>query len=197
MYRAVPDTRPLGEAPGTAEEGARWLRRFHDGEHSVLEAIYREHFGVVSRAVLAMLGGSDRDTVIHEVFLRLLTQQALRLSFRGGDLPAWLTVVARNHATDFVRRPNREIPVGWATTAREQGQAHASGEASSEARVLIERFRSEMLPAKWARVFEARFVRQLTQPEAAAALGIGRTTLAYQEARVRHLLRRFVLKGEP
>ena len=60
---------------------------------------------------------------------------------------------------------------------------------------MIERFRREVLPAKWADVFEHRFLRQLSQAEAAELLGIGRTTLAYQETRVRRLLRRFLLKG--
>jgi RNA polymerase sigma-70 factor, ECF subfamily len=192
----VGESRPLGEVRGTAEEEERWLRRFHDGEHAIIEGIYREHFSAVSRAVTTMLGRSDRDTVIHEVFLRLLTQRELRSSFHGGALPAWLTAVSRNHAVDFLRRRNREIPIGSATVFVAGSDPWASGTASSEARVLIDRFRNDVLPPKWAGVFEARFVRQLSQPEAAAALGIGRTTLAYQEARVRHLLRRFVLRGD-
>ncbi|NPC78158.1 RNA polymerase subunit sigma-70, partial [Pyxidicoccus fallax] len=57
-------------------------------------------------------------------------------------------------------------------------------------------FRREHLPAKWAPVFEARFVRQLSQREAAAALGLHRTTLAYQELRIRSLLKKFLLPPE-
>jgi RNA polymerase sigma-70 factor (ECF subfamily) len=43
-------------------------------------------------------------------------------------------------------------------------------------------------------VFDARFIQQLDQPEAARLLGMHRTTLIYQEYRVRTLLKRFVLR---
>jgi RNA polymerase sigma-70 factor (ECF subfamily) len=186
--------RPLQSGVGTTAPGASpWLRRFHDGDRKVIEELYREHFGTVGRAVGPVLGAADRETVVHEIFLRLLTQPALRTSFRDGDLGAWLTVIARNHAIDFTRRRNREILAGTAVEVPASGAAD-SGEAGAHARVLVERFRKDVLPPKWSGVFEARFIRQLNQPEAAAALGIGRTTLAYQEARVRRLLRRFLLR---
>ena len=66
-------------------------------------------------------------------------------------------------------------------------------ERTVEARLLVDRFRREVLPAKWARVFEARFVSGLDQRSAAAQVGISRTTLAYQEIQIRRLLRRFLL----
>ena len=50
-----------------------------------------------------------------------------------------------------------------------------------------------MCPFVMGSVFEARFVRQLTQREAASTLGISRTTLAYQEHRIRKLLRKHLL----
>jgi RNA polymerase sigma-70 factor (ECF subfamily) len=184
------------ERSGVAPVGADtspWVRRFQAGDRAVLEEVYREHFGTVARAV-SMLPPADQETAIHEVFLRLLTQPALRQSFRDGNLGAWLAVVARNHAIDWARRSRREISAGGSADLRAAG-AGDSGEAGTHARVLVERFRREVLPAKWAGVFEARFLRQLTQIEAAEFLGVRRTTLAYQEARVRRLLRRFLLKG--
>jgi RNA polymerase sigma-70 factor (ECF subfamily) len=62
--------------------------------------------------------------------------------------------------------------------------------------VLIERFRRERLPPDWVGVFERRFLEQLTQHEAARALGIRRTTLAYRELRIRRALRAFLLEEE-
>jgi len=50
-----------------------------------------------------------------------------------------------------------------------------------------------VLPAKWATVFEARFVLGLDQRSAATRIGVSRTTLAYQEIQIRRLLRRFLL----
>src|SRR5215213_6174074 len=102
---------PLHSGVGAAVTGVSpWLRRFHDGDRTTLEEVYRQHFATVGRAVGPVLGAADRETVVHEIFFRLLTQPVLRASFHDGDLGAWLTVIARNHAIDFTRRSNREIP---------------------------------------------------------------------------------------
>jgi RNA polymerase sigma-70 factor (ECF subfamily) len=179
--------------PGVANvANVDWLDRFHRGDRAIIEAIYRTHFTQVSRAVGALSGAADRETAIHEIFLRLLSQASLRASFQGGDLGAWLSVVAHNHAVDRARRRCRELPED-SPEARDAAPVGSSA-AALEARIMVERFRSEVLPAKWRGVFEARFIQQLSQEEAAAALGVARTTLAYQEARVRRLLRRFVLR---
>jgi RNA polymerase sigma-70 factor (ECF subfamily) len=62
--------------------------------------------------------------------------------------------------------------------------------------LTLERFRERLLPPKWRAVFDVRIVAQQDQPTAARALGMRRTTLAYQEYRIRRLLRRFVLRGD-
>lgn len=179
-------------------EDARWLERFHGGDRAVLEECYREHFQTVERSVGAVLSGADRDTVVHEVFFRLLTRREVRAGFAGGSMPAWLGVVARNLALDHVRRYRREevVAPGVAAALAERA-ADPPLEDDLDARRLIGRFRSDVLPARWRPVFEARFVAQLSQREAAARLRMHRTTLAYQEARIRRLLRRFLLRGDP
>jgi RNA polymerase sigma-70 factor (ECF subfamily) len=180
-----------GAADGWEASDA-WLRRFHDGEPDAIEQVYREHFDTVGRVVAPLLGRGDGETVIQEIFFRLITQPALRAAFRGGDLGSWLCVVSRNHAIDYLRRRNREVPTAT-VPAPDQPGSLPSWETEAEARLLVERFRAEVLPPKWAATFELRFLQQLSQSEAAAALGMGRTTLAYQEARVRRLLRKFLL----
>jgi RNA polymerase sigma-70 factor (ECF subfamily) len=186
-------TQRSGVGPAAAD-ASLWLRRFQEGDRAVIEEVYRQHFMTVARAVGLLLEPADKETAIHEIFLRLLTQPALRSSFREGDLGAWLAVVARNHAIDCARRRSRELPAGSGADLR-GGEASESGESGTIARMLIDRFRREVLPPKWAGVFETRFIRQLSQVESARVLGARRTTLAYQEARVRRLLRKFLLKG--
>jgi RNA polymerase sigma-70 factor (ECF subfamily) len=58
----------------------------------------------------------------------------------------------------------------------------------------VERFRAEVVPARYRALFEVRFLGQLAQREAADKLGMSRSTLAYQEERVRDLLKAFLLE---
>jgi RNA polymerase sigma-70 factor (ECF subfamily) len=174
------------------DDGTPWLEAFHRGERAVLEECYRAHFETVARAVGSVLRDVDRETVVHEVFSRLLGQADLRLAFHGGGLGAWLATVARNQAIDYRRRLARETHL---PSAGQEPQA-ADWEEAAEARLVIERFRVTLALPEWRAVFDVRFVQQLGQREAAASLGISRTTLAYRELRIRHELRRFVLGGD-
>ena len=174
-----------------------WLIDFHAGDPAVLEDIYRKHFADVVQVVRRYLAGADAETVTHEVFYRLLTNESLRKNFEGGHLAGWLGRVATNAALDCVRR--RKLESGQAaneTAAWESEPVQESCAEDVEAKVLIERFRNERLPPQWEGVFEARFLRQLPQREAADELGMRRTTLVYQEQRIRALLREFLLGGE-
>ena len=173
-----------------------WLDRFHAGEREVLDECYRNHFRVVETAVGHDLRGADKETVIHDVFLQLLARPELRRGFTGGSFAAWLATIARHQAIDFWRRYRREHSLEQLASRNAPGepvQPVEPLERTVEARLLIDRFRREVLPPKWARVFEARFVSGLDQRSAAAQVGISRTTLAYQEIQLRRLLRRFLL----
>lgn len=176
-----------------------WLTRFHRGDVDVLGACYEEHFPTIERAIGTLLRGADRETVVQDVFLRLISEPELRRSFRGGSLGAWLATVGRRQAIDYWRRHKREEKgAARAAAAGEMQEGAQDAEAAvqeAEAAVLVERFRRERLPARWVPVFEARFIRQLSQRDAAMALGIRRTTLLYRELRIRSLLRSFLLRG--
>jgi RNA polymerase sigma-70 factor (ECF subfamily) len=184
----------MSDAPAAVDPA--WLERFHAGDPAALEACYRQHYETVNSAAGRLLRGADRESVVHEVFFRVLSRPDFRASFRGGSLGAWLATVARNLAMDAVRSQQRQRAVSL-NDAEEPGVAVATRfEEASEARLLVERFRREILPEKWEGVFVARFLEQRDQRDAAAKLGIARTTLAYQELRVRALLKKFLLEGE-
>lgn len=174
-------------------EASSWLADFRAGRRSTLEACYRQHFQSVEAAVGRILSGADKETVVHEVFYRVLADGDMRRSFRGGSLGAWLSTVARNRALDYHRRRSRDTPIDERLHLEVEERSAAD---TIEARLIVEKFRRDHLPAKWVGVFETRFLRQLNQREAADELGISRTTLAYQEHRVRSLLRRFVSQME-
>jgi len=169
-----------------------WLDRFHAGDRAVLDAAYRESFARVSAATGSLLSVADRETIVHEVFLRLVEDHEFRRTFLGGDLTAWLGRVARNRAIDYARRHGREVTLPDASEEAADSAMPDPADAP-EARSLVARFRKERLPGAWERVFEIRFLRQLGQREAARELGMHRSTLIYQEHRIRALLRRFLL----
>lgn len=176
-----------------------WLRAFHAGERACLERCYRDYLDAVIQAVGGVVIGADRETLVHEVFFRLLSDASLRESFNGGSFASWLRVVARNQAIDYARRRRLEVPFtddGGGRTALDAVVDPSSLEEQIDVRWTLERFRERCLPAKWRAVFDVRFVAKLDQPTAARATGMSRTTLAYQEYRIRRLLRRFVLRGE-
>ena len=183
-------------APASSRRHAeeRWLADFHRGERATFETLYREYFTTVDGAVARVLAGADKETVIHDVFCQLMTRAEVRTAFRGGSFGAWLGTLARNRAVDFHRRRKLEQPMGADPEAFGGTLETRSFEPKAEARLVLERF-SGILPEKWRRVFEKRFVEGLEQQEAANALEMSRTTLAYQEYRIRRLLRRFVLQG--
>jgi RNA polymerase sigma-70 factor, ECF subfamily len=186
---------PPAERPSRpSNEGDGWLGQFHLGAQSAIESCYRDHVGRVDRAVGSILDGADRETVVHDVFFRLMTNERLRLAFQGGSFGAWIATVARNQAIDYRRRRRLETPMGSSGDMPDDIESATTIDSRVEARLMVERFRAECLPEKWEKVFQTRFVEQVDQSEAARRLGVSRTTLIYQEFRVRTLLRRFFLE---
>jgi DNA-directed RNA polymerase specialized sigma24 family protein len=177
------------------ERDELWLRRFHQGDRATFDRLYRCHARALGRAITTLLGEADAETAVHEVFLRLLATPPLRESFRSGDIGAWLAIVCRNHALNFHHRRRREIPTS-ATPGSFEPRARTRPQRAADARLMVDRFRREALPRQWTAVFELRLLGDFSQSEAAAVLGIGRTTLAYQEAQLRCRLRQF-LTGDP
>ena len=180
------------DSPGGTGAEEFDLEAFHAGNRTVLARCYRAHFGRVFAVVSKILNGADVESVVHELFCRLVASPEMRASFRGGNLGAWLTQVGRNLAIDHARRWRREsAPLGESVAA--DGPAFND---EVEAKLLVERFRVEILPKELEAVFEARFLRQLPQRAAAEELRMPRTTLVYQEKKVRSLLQRFLLGKE-
>lgn len=184
--------RPSGEARATDEA---WLGAFHEGERRALEEVYVGHVRAVVDEAKKLLRTADAETVAHEIFCRMLADASMRESFRGGNLGAWLRTVTRRAAIDLLRKRRREAPAPdddtWVTPDP------ARDDEERDAKRLVERFRAEILPEKYAPLFQVRFLEQLPQREAADKLGMSRSTLAYQENRVRELLATFLLTTSP
>ena len=127
------------EAPDADDDvsAGAWIDAFYRGDRATIESCYLRHFDTVERAIGQRLGGADRETVIHEVFTRLVAREDLRRTFRGGSLAAWLSAIARNHAIDYGRRLSREV--AWSQDEPAcVGQAHL-WEDGAEAHLMIDR----------------------------------------------------------
>jgi RNA polymerase sigma-70 factor (ECF subfamily) len=173
-------------------QSSAWIEGFHAGRREIMEECYRTHFSDVEKSVSRMLSGVDLENVVHEVFAKILANKKTRLSFKEGSFPSWLSAVARNLAVDYIKRNQKEHPVEPRIAEKLAENAQQENAEDIELKRVIERFRGEKVPEKWLPVFDARFIRRLTQREAAKELGISRTTLAYREGRIRKRLRRFI-----
>ena len=167
------------------------LARFRAGERDFIGLLYRETYETVDATVGRVLRGADRETVVHELYFRLLSNPDLRRNFVGGSLRSWLATVAYNLAVDFWRRHRRETNLEDGNPPLIDPMAQRM-EKRAELNLFVERFRRDGLPGELWPLFQARFVERLGQREAARRLGIPRTTLVYRELRVRRLLRAYL-----
>jgi RNA polymerase sigma factor (sigma-70 family) len=155
-----------------------------------MEAVYREAFETVRRAAGRVLREpADRDAIVHEVFTELVSSRRLRDSYRGGDLGSWLGAIARHRALDLARREQR------LTDLSALDEAAVATDPLEEFRSDLERFAARLEPQK-RQLVELRFVAGMTQVEAAAQLGMPRSTLEDWERQIKRLLHEHLL-GAP
>jgi RNA polymerase sigma-70 factor (ECF subfamily) len=168
-----------------------WEARFLRGENDVIEAVYRETFEAVRRAAGRVLREpGDRDAVVHEVYTQLVSSRRLRESYQGGAMGGWLSAIARHRALDFVRRERR------LTDLSALDEVPDASDPLVEFRRELERFAGRLDPQR-RRVVELRFVAGMTQAEAAAQLGIPRSTLEDREREIKTMLQHHLLDETP
>lgn len=148
----------------------------------MIEEIYRETFEDVRRAAGTVLHEpADRDAVVHEVFLQLMSKRELRESHRGGNMGAWLGAIARHQSLDFARRESR------LTDLSHIDEAVANTDPIDELRRELVRFATRLDPERQ-RLVQLRYVEGMTQMEAAAVLGKPRSTLEDWEHQLKRAL---------
>jgi RNA polymerase sigma-70 factor (ECF subfamily) len=168
-----------------------WEARFRRGDSDVIEAVYRETFEAVRRAAGRVLHDpSDRDGVVHEVFTELVSSRRLRESYQGGALAGWLAAIARHRAIDFVRRERRLTDLSGLE------EVATAPDPLADFRRDLERFAEGLEPQR-RRLLELRFVAGMTQTEAAAQLGMPRSTLEDWERQIKQALQEHLLADPP
>jgi RNA polymerase sigma-70 factor, ECF subfamily len=164
----------------------------------LIEEIYRATFETVRRAAGRVLREpSDRDGVVQQVYTELVGSRRMRESYGGGDLGAWLSSIARHRAIDYARRERRLVNLSLAKLGEEGPEARnrAAGEALDDFRRELQAFAGRLDPQR-RRVLELRFVAGLTQVEAAAQMGMPRSTLEDWERQIKKLLQAHLLGDE-
>jgi RNA polymerase sigma factor (sigma-70 family) len=172
-------------------DDSAWRERFLRGDKDVIEEIYRATFEDVRRAAGTVLHEpADRDAVVHEVYLQLMSSRPLRESHRGGQMSAWLGAIARHQALDFARRESRLVDISTIE------QAPAKVDPLEDLRREIVRFAARLDPERQ-RLIQLRYVEGMTQMEAAAVLGKPRSTLEDWEHQFKRALHAHVTGKKP
>ena len=141
----------------------------------------------------------DVADLLQEVFVKAFTPAA-RLSYDGTrPYRPFIVTIARNALVDCLRRSGRELPVDEATL-ESLGQILPTDEqedawADAHTMRVVDGYVATLAPDEHA-VYKHRYVRSLSQIDAADAIGISRQALRTIEARIRSGLARELRRSE-
>ena len=164
---------------GHASEDARLVRAARDGDEQAFSALYERYARVIHGVLLARAPYAEIEDLVQDVFLSAWNRlDSLRDPAAFGG---WLTMIARNRATDFHRR---------AVDAVELPDDLAVPDGSSDrmaALNVLETIRS--LPAAYRETLVLRLVEGLTGPEIADRTGLTAASVRVNLHRGMKLLR--------
>lgn len=125
-----------------ADVKAERLRAAAGGDQDAFERIYRDYAGMVHAVLLARVRRADVDDLVQEVFLTAFRR--LESVRDPAALGGWLAAIARNRATDHLRRAHEEsqLPRDLPGGARFEPDALAALDAI---RKLPEAYRETLL----------------------------------------------------
>ena len=179
----------LGESFGRVLASAR------EGDGTAWRELYRDLAPAIDRYLRAR-GIADAEDVLGETMVSIV--RALP-SFEGGETAfrGWTFAIARNHATDVLRRQRRRPsePSDRDSLVRHGPVGDAEDEAMRE--LAVERVREllDALTPDQREVLLLRLVAGLTIDEIAAALGRGSGAVKMLQARGIGALRRKISAG--
>jgi RNA polymerase sigma-70 factor (ECF subfamily) len=130
------------------------------GDQSAFGLLYRRYSRMVHGVLLSRVPRADVEDLVQDVFVTALQQlHGLR---EAGAFGGWLATIARNRATDFLRRAPRttELPPDLA----------AANSDRTEALMVLAVIRT--LPDAYRETLTLRFVEGMTGPEIAACTGL-------------------------
>jgi RNA polymerase sigma factor (sigma-70 family) len=175
------------------EPTADALERFYAGDQVVMAQLYQRHAPRAVAQLRKYLPRIDTEAVVQEAFVTLMAHTEQRRRFKGGSFAAFLCIMTRYRGIDAWRREQRYVE---AESLPEATDANSDVDDRLAAREILHKFLERSVPPKQKAFFQARFIDQRTQIEAAELLQIRRSTLATWEKGLAERLRKAVVSGE-
>jgi RNA polymerase sigma-70 factor (ECF subfamily) len=154
-------TAPRFEADHALED-ALLVNRARGGEDAAFVRLYERYARFIHGLLLARASSFDVDDLVQDVFLTAWKNLgSLRDPAAFGG---WLSMIARNRATDAHRRTVATVALS--------GELQAAGTAGSEAEALAVLDVIRSLPAAYRETLVLRLVEGMTGPEIAERTGL-------------------------
>ncbi len=174
-------------SPSSSDDLTLVLAAAQAGDSNAVSALYQRFRGVVHGIVLARAGLEHVEDVTQDAFVAIC--RGLAQVKQAAALPGWICTIARNTATDHLRRRMR-VPV--TQTFDDTQTAGPPGDDSAELRRRVLAL-IRTLPSAYRETLVLRLVEGLTGPEIAARTGMTpgsvRVNLTRGMAQLRPLLR--------
>jgi len=155
------------------------------GDERAFEALYRRYARVVHCILLSRLPASEVEDLVQEVFLTALNK--LRSLREPAAFPGWIASIARNRATDHLRR----LPPAEALHEGLEARGANASERAEAKRALVA---IQSLPDAYRETLMLRLVEGLTGPEIAERTGLSHGSVRVNLHRGMQLLRETLSK---
>ena len=165
--------------PDHAAEDARLVLRARDGDAAAFSRLYERYARMIHGMLLARVSRLDVEDLVQDVFLaawRRLDNLRDPAAFGG-----WLSMIARNRATDFHRSSIEAVELP------DTLEAHDATAAGPEASAVLETIRQ--LPEAYRETLILRLVEGMTGPEIAVRTGLTAASVRVNLHRGMKLLR--------
>ena len=148
--------------PSHTAEDARLVVRARGGEEAAFALLYDRYARMIHGVLLSRAPRADVDDLVQEVFLT--AWKGLGSLRDPAAFGGWLSMIARNRATDFQRRSVESVELPDHLEARD------ATAASAEAHAVLDVIRT--LPEAYRETLVLRLVEGMTGPEIADRTGL-------------------------
>jgi RNA polymerase sigma-70 factor, ECF subfamily len=164
---------------GHASDDAALVRRSREGDEAAFTHLYTRYAKMIHGVLLARVASIDVDDLVQEVFFT--AWKGLDSLRDPAAFGGWLSMIARNRATDFHRRSieSTELPAHL--------EAPGDVSAYAEAMGVLDVIRS--LPDAYRETLVLRLVEGMTGPEIAERTGLTAASVRVNLHRGMRLLR--------